>query len=182
MNKREPIESVILYVFFIFYILFLIKLLFLSRVSLLDLFNSQRTISRSINLIPFHSIIEFMSGSSSNLRKFAFSNVAGNIEIFIPLGAYLVLLKKDKRVAINILFIFLISLFAEVIQGLLGIGTADIDDVILNCLGGLIGILGYKLLKFLLRDEKRVRTAITIFAAIGIPIILYILFMVRLRL
>jgi len=182
MNKRERIKSVFLYGVFICYILFLMKLLLLSRVSLLELFNAQRTLSRSINLIPFHSIMEYLSGGSVNIRKFAFSNVVGNTEIFIPLGVYFSLLKKDKRVITNLLFIFLVSLFVEVIQGLSGIGSADIDDIILNCLGGLIGILGYKFLLLILRNEKKVRTATIILSAAGLPVILYLLFMVKLRL
>ena len=56
INIKERIETVFLYGVFICYILFLLKLLFLSRVSLLDLLNSQRTLDRSINLIPFYSI------------------------------------------------------------------------------------------------------------------------------
>ncbi|HEY9059902.1 MAG TPA: VanZ family protein [Pseudobacteroides sp.] len=182
MNKWERLKSVFLCGAFICYILFLIKLLLLSRVSLLELFNSHRTFTRSINIIPFHSIMEYISGGSANIRKLAFSNVVGNIEIFIPFGVYLSLLKKDKGVIANLLSIFLVSLFVEVIQALFGIGTADIDDIILNCLGGLIGILGYKFLLLILQDEKKVRTAITILSAVGLPVILYLLFMVKLRL
>ena len=183
MNKRERIKTVLLYGIFICYILLLIYILFLSRVSLLELFSSQRTLYRSINLIPFKSIREYISGSTVNLQRFAFSNVVGNIAIFIPFGIYLPLFKKDKRVITNLLFIFIVSLFVEIIQWLFGIGTSDIDDIILNCLGGLIGILGYKFLLFILRDEKKVRTAITILSAIvGLPIILYLLFFIRLRL
>ena len=168
MNKQERIKTVILYGVFICYILFLIKLLFLSRISLLlELLNSQRTLDRSINLIPFYSIKEYIFSSSATIKKFAFANVVGNIVIFIPLGTYLSLFKKDKRVITNLLFIFIVSLFVEIIQGLLGIGASDIDDIILNCLGGLVGILGYKFLLFILRDEKKVRTAITI--ALGDP-------------
>ena len=74
------------------------------------------------------------------------------------------------------------SLFIEIIQGVLGIGASDIDDIILNCLGGLVGVLGYKFLLFILRDEKKVRVAIIILSAIGLPVLLYLLFMVRLRL
>lgn len=182
MNKRERIETVFLYGVFICYILFFIKLLLLSRVSLLDLFNSQRTLDRSINLIPFHSIKEYIFSNSATIKKFAFSNVVGNIVIFIPLGTYLSLLKSNKRVITNPLFIFIVSLFIEIIQGLLGIGAADIDDIILNCLGGLAGILGYKFLLFILRDEKKVRVAIAVLSAIGLPVLLYLLFRVRLRL
>ncbi|MFL0245612.1 VanZ family protein [Candidatus Clostridium stratigraminis] len=183
MKKRERIETALLYGVFICYIIFLIKLLFLSRVSLLELFNSQRTLDRSINIIPFHSIKEYIFSSSSTIKRFAFSNLVGNILIFIPLGIYLPLLKKDKRVITNLLLIFIVSLFVEIIQGLLGVGASDIDDIILNCLGGLVGILGYKFLLLLLRDEKKVRTTITILSAvIGLPALLFLLFMVRLRL
>lgn len=173
MNKRERIKTVFLYGVFICYILLLIKILFLSRISHLE--------HRSINLIPFYSIMEYISGNSANIKAFAFSNVVGNIVVFIPLGTYLSLFKNDKRVITNLLFIFAVSLFVEIIQGLLGIGASDIDDIILNCLGGLIGILGYKFLLFILRDEKKVHTAITILSAIGLPRILYYLFMVRMR-
>jgi glycopeptide antibiotics resistance protein len=182
MNKRERIKTIFLYGVFICYIVFLIKLLFLSRISLLEMFNSQRTLNRSINLIPFYSIKEYILGGSATIRRFAFSNVVGNIVILIPLGTYLSLFKKDKRVITNLLFIFFVSLSVEITQGLLGIGTSDIDDIILNCFGGLIGILGYKFLAFILRDEKKVHTVITIITAIGLPIILYLLFMVTLRL
>lgn len=182
MNKRGRIETVFLYGVFVCYILFLIKLLFLSRVSLLDLFDSQRTLDRSINIIPFYSIKEYIFSNSATIKKFAFSNVVGNIVIFIPLGTYLSLFKNNKRVITNLLFIFIVSLFIEIIQGLLGIGASDIDDIILNCLGGLVGILGYKFLLFILRDEKKVRVAITILSAIGLPVLLYLLFVVRLRL
>ncbi|KRF43558.1 VanZ family protein [Paenibacillus sp. Soil787] len=182
MNKWERIKTIFLYGVFICYIVFLIKLLFLSRISLLEMFNSQRTLKRSINLIPFYSIKEYILGSSATMKKFAFSNVVGNIVILIPLGTYLSLFKKDKRVITNLLFIFFVSLSVEITQGLLGIGTSDIDDIILNCLGGLIGILGYKFLAFIIRDEKIVRTIITIPSAIGLPVIIYFLFIVRLRL
>jgi len=182
MNKRERIETVFLYGVFICYILFLFKLLFLSRVSLLDLFNSQRALDRSINIIPFYSIKEYISSNIATIKKFAFSNTVGNIVIFIPLGTYLSLFKNNKRIITNLLFIFIVSLFVEIIQGLLGIGTSDIDDIILNSLGGLVGILVYKFLVFILRDEKKVRVSITILSAIGLPVLLYLLFMVRLRL
>ncbi|MFC5447475.1 VanZ family protein [Paenibacillus aestuarii] len=182
MNKRELIKTVFLYGVFICYILFLVKLLLLSRVSLGDLFNSQRTVDRSINLIPFYTIREYIFSNSAAIKNFSFANVVGNIVIFIPLGTYLSLFKSDKRVITNLLFIFIVSVFVEIIQGLLGIGASDIDDIILNGLGGLVGILGYKVLLFILRNEKRVSAAITILSAIGLPFLLYLLFVVRLRL
>lgn len=181
MNKRERIEKAFLYGVFICYILFLIKLLFLSRVSLLELFNSQRTLDRTINIIPFSSITEYLFSNSPTVKRFAFGNVIGNIAIFIPLGVYLSLFKNNKKIINNLLLIFIVSLFTEIIQGLLGIGSSDIDDIILNCFGGLVGILGYKCLLFILHNDKKVRFTITILSAIGLPILLYLLFIIRLR-
>lgn len=182
MNHRERFKTVFLYFVFICYIVLLSKILFLSRVSLLDLFDSHRAITRPINLIPFHSIAMLFFGSAGGGRGFAFGNVVGNIILFIPLGIYLPLLKTDKRVWTNLLVVFAVSLFAEVIQGLLGIGTADIDDVILNFMGGLIGIGVYKLFVMVLREEKKVRTAILIpSAVIGLPVIYYLMFMMKMR-
>lgn len=173
MNKRERIKIVFLYGVFICYILLLIKILLVSRTPYSE--------SRSINLIPFYSINEYIYSNSATIKRFAFGNVIGNIVIFIPLGAYLSLFKKNKRVIINLLFIFIVSLLIEIIQGLLCMGASDIDDIILNCLGGFIGILGYKFLLFILRGEKKVHTAITILSAMGLPFILYYLFMMRMR-
>lgn len=169
----EKSKQFFLYGVFICYILLLIKVLLVSRISYSG--------PRSINLIPFYSIKEYIYSNSATIKRFAFGNVIGNIVIFTPLGAYLSLFKNDKRVITNFLFIFIVSLFVEIIQGLLGIGSSDIDDIILNCLGGLFGILGYKLLLFILRDKKKVHTAITILSAIGLPFILYYLFMMRMR-
>lgn len=173
MNKRERVKTVFLYGVFICYIFLLIKILFLSRISHSEL--------RSINLIPFYSIMQYISSSSANIKAFAFGNVVGNIVIFVPLGAYLSLFKRDKRIIRSLLLIFIVSLFVEILQGLLAIGASDIDDIILNCLGGLIGILGYKFLLLILRHEKKVHTAITIISAIGLPYVLYYLFMVKMR-
>ncbi|AZN42639.1 VanZ family protein [Paenibacillus albus] len=182
MNNRERLQTVILYGVFICYLILLTKILILSRVSLADLFDGQRTVVRSINLIPFHSISEFVAGSSANLKRFAFGNVAGNIFIFIPFGVYLSVLKRNKSVIHNLLFIGIVSICVEIIQGLLGIGTADIDDVILNGLGGWIGIAVYKLFLLLLRDKKKVHTAITVLSVIvGLPVVYYYLFMIKMR-
>ncbi len=182
MNKRERFKTVFLWGVFTCYVLLLMKMLFLSRISISGLFNGQRTLFRSINLIPFYSITEYITSNSVNIKRFAFSNVVGNIVIFIPLGVYLSLFKKNKKAITNLIIIFIVSLFVEIIQGLLGIGISDIDDVILNCLGGGIGILGYKFCLFILRDEKKVHAAITIISAtVGLPVILYLLFMVKMR-
>lgn len=181
-NKREKLETIILCAVLVSYIILLSKILFFSRVSLYDLFSGQRDIERSINLIPFYSIKEFLFSSSDTVRSFSFGNVAGNIMIFVPIGVYLSLFNKNKKTLVNLLFVFTASLFTEIVQGLFAIGAADIDDIILNCLGGLAGILGHKLLVLILKGEEKACTVVTVLSVIvGLPVIFYFLFMIRMR-
>ena len=181
MNKRERITTFLLYGVFLCYVLLLLKILFLSRVSISQLMNGQRGIIRSINLVPFQSIMQFISGSAE-VKKFAFGNVIGNIVLFVPLGVYLPVFKKDKRILPSLLLVFLMSLLTEAIQGYFGIGAADIDDIILNCLGGLIGILIYKVFYLIIRDQKKVRSAIAILSAVvGLPVLFYFMFIIKMR-
>lgn len=171
-SKLEKIRLIFLYVVFGCYILFLIKLLLLSRT----------TLERRINLVPFSSIWEYAFSDADNLKKFSFANIVGNVLVFLPLGAYLTLLKKNKKITINLLFVFVVSLCVEIIQWIFGLGTADVDDIILNCLGGFIGILGYWLIFQIFRDQEKVHIVFAIASLIGLPYLLFLIFMVRLRL
>lgn len=175
VNRRKQIETIVVYSVFICYLAFLFKLLFLSRVSAHDT-------ADSVNLIPFRSITDYLVNNSDKVRRFAFSNVIGNILIFVPLGGYLSLFRNKKKAISNLLLIVVASLLTEIIQGFTHIGAADIDDLILNSLGGLVGILGYKLLQLLLGDNKKVHTTIAILSVAGLPVLLYLLFVIRLRL
>ncbi len=179
MNARTRIETGVIYIVFAFYLLFLLKLLIFSRVSLTD---NGLDAARSVNLIPFASVMGYVRGGSEVIERFALSNVVGNILIFIPLGAYLPLVKRGKRITSHLVIIFTWSLLVEIIQGVFGMGTADIDDIILNCLGGLIGVWGYRLLLLILGKESRARTAMAIFSAAGLPVLLYYTFVIKLRL
>ncbi len=171
-RRNRKIQSVLLYAIFSFYVILLLAILLFKYVSPLELFSAGRPVYRSINIVPFHQIRSYLSGASNVSRSVVFNNVFWNIGLFIPLGIYLQLFKKGKRIVAGILFIFLTSLSVEIIQYIFGIGAADIDDILLNCAGGTIGILCYKLLAAFIKDENKIRTAITILGAIvGIPLL-----------
>lgn len=171
---RARLETALIYIAFALYLAFLLKLLILSR--------HADPAARAINLIPFGSIIDYLRGGTDTVRRFAFSNVAGNIAAFVPLGACLPFLRRDKRVLRNLLIVFGASLLVELIQGLFAIGSADIDDLILNTLGGLLGIGGYRLLSLLLRKESTLRTVYAILSVLSLPILYYYLAVIQLRL
>jgi len=129
---------------------------------------------RGLNLIPFRSITSYLTGRI--IFPYLINNLLGNIVVFVPMGIYISLLRKSKGVFISLLYVFFVSLSFEVLQYIFARGTCDIDDVLLNCLGGLIGIIVYKCLRFFLKKEERVRSAITVLAAIiGIPVFVYLM-------
>lgn len=138
-KKKTVFINILLYSVFVLYILLLLLILF-----------RQRHAVRSVNLIPLRGIIAFLTGkdlvtgSMENawfIRGFALSNILGNIVIFVPLGVYAVLFNKNKGIGRNTLLAALVSLAAEAIQFVFKLGIGDIDDVLLNTLGGLLGVL-----------------------------------------
>lgn len=94
------------------------------------------------NFIPFKTILSYIIGISKYKLDVWFFNLFGNILAFMPMGFLLPIifhsLQSFKRITT---ITFLISSFLEMIQFLLKLGITDIDDVILNTLGGLLGYL-----------------------------------------
>ena len=95
---------------------------------------------RAVNLVPFRSILQFF-------RHFQFNtfmiNIVGNIVMFLPWGFGLPLLwKKRQSVLSAVLFSALLPVFIETVQLFIE-RSVDIDDLILNFAGGMIGAAGY---------------------------------------
>ena len=75
----------------------------------------------------------------------------GNLIWFFPVGILIKL--RGGRLRRAVLAGFLLSLGSETAQFALGSGISELDDLILNTLGGLLGYLGTSL--FLARFSKR---------------------------
>lgn len=110
-------------------------------------------------------------------RAFALSNLLGNIAIFIPMGVYLPLLIRRKSIFVNTVCVALISAVVEVLQYIFAVGAADIDDVILNTVGGLIGVSLFRVMELFLKDQTK--KAVTILAPVGGIFSFLILFLVN---
>jgi glycopeptide antibiotics resistance protein len=107
---------------------------------------------QSGNLIPLKEIsraIEVMSGPSQ-------LNLLGNIAVFVPLGVFLsVLAKAGQPTLAGVFWRSLgVSFGLELSEVMFSIGTFDVDDLILNSVGGLIGFIVYASWTSLLRREK----------------------------
>ncbi len=69
-------------------------------------------------------------------------NILGNILAFAPFGFLLPLLNKRYRGFLKIIFLSLLfSLTIETIQLYLKVGIFDVDDLLLNTVGGLLGYI-----------------------------------------
>lgn len=123
----------------LFGIAFIVYILLLTR----ELFFSGFILSnREFNLIPLKSVLHNIAMHGRISFKPWFLNIFGNIVAFIPLGFSICFILNEKRSVIKVILItFAIALVCEIIQYLTGTGLADIDDVILDCLGGTLGIV-----------------------------------------
>lgn len=130
--KKEKVKIIDI-LLFIIYCLFLIYILFLRR---------SKNISVKYNIVPFKTYIEYFTKiiNSSIDIKTAILNFIANIFLFVPMGYFLPKIFKkvnsfNKTTIISMLIIILI----EVMQYITKLGIADIDDVILNTIGAMIG-------------------------------------------
>ena len=93
--------------------------------------------SGGMNLVPFSEILRYDFGTT----MFNY-NVLGNIIIFIPFGYLIGNYVEPKNIFAVLITTLLTSTVVEFVQ--LRIGRSfDIDDIILNLVGGIIGYLLY---------------------------------------
>lgn len=139
----------ILHLIFVIYILILLKIILFKTGGVVGF--------RSANLVPFKTIIGFIFEGSSFLR--IFSNIVGNIGVFVPLGFLLPILYKKFDKFSKVLMVSVgLSISFELIQYFASIGSLDIDDLILNTVGGIAGYLIYSFMKKYIVDEKRIHS------------------------
>lgn len=113
---------------------------------------------QDINLVPFRSISAFIS---DGIGTTFFINIIGNIVLFIPLGFFLPLLWRRWQRFLSVLLAGLFfSLTIETIQLFIH-RSVDIDDILLNTLGVVLGYGIYRLctrlrpsIKVLAADKK----------------------------
>ena len=112
---------------FIIYILLLYELLTRAELNTV----------RGYNLVPFSEMFRYEIGSTS-----FYLNVVGNIVIFIPFGYLISTYIKPKRILSILIVSVISSATVEFVQLCIG-RSFDVDDIILNVIGGIIGFLLY---------------------------------------
>ncbi len=146
---NKPALRYFLFALFIIYMLLLSKYILFTRMhtdpeNYFSVTHIKTSISRGIqkaNMRPFRTIKLMYNGGNIN-TGWQYKNLGGNLLGFVPLGIFLPLLfRKLKSFAAVIAVVFAISLAYEIIQLCTGLGVFDVDDIILNTAGGIIGFL-----------------------------------------
>jgi glycopeptide antibiotics resistance protein len=102
-----------------------------------------------LNIVPFKTIMDYLLKYDALSFKFLFNNLLGMVIAFIPFGFLMPIIHNGvKRIYHVFIASILFSLLIEVLQLVTKRGVADIDDIILNTIGG---ILGFVLLNLLVR-------------------------------
>ena len=135
MKKR--ILSIILMICSFVYFLFLLRIIIFK--------NGINSYAYNYNLHFFDFINQW---NNRGIDMTLLVNILGNITLFVPLS--IILLNYCKCLNnINIIFInFFTSLSFELIQLSTGWGTFGVDDILLNTIGGIIGLIIYRLFNF----------------------------------
>lgn len=136
--KNRKFASVILYIYFILIFIFVVIKFNGSFYDLSDRINSMRfnrtNGTWNINIIPFQSIkIQLV-----HFREWwAIKNILANIAVFVPIGF---LLPNVYKKCASFFGTFVASFVLIVlIQLITMLGYFDIDDILINMLGSLIG-------------------------------------------
>ncbi|CAH0344022.1 VanZ family protein [Bacillus sp. CECT 9360] len=115
--------------YLLFSIFLLIYLLFFG-------FYRQSVTVQDYNLVPFKTIMMYISHSSQFNTGIMFNNLAGNELAFMPLGFFFPSLLNREFTVLKIMILsFTVSLSVECIQYYYQIGGFDVDDIILNTVG-----------------------------------------------
>ena len=149
-NKKINIfREIVLFIFFVYFLFLLLLTMFKGgRIEFSNQFNSymyrEQGLLGIINIVPIKDTINTFIHSETGLRN-SLRNVIGNILVFMPLGFFIPLLfdklnnfKKVFKIG------FLSSLAIELCQLFVNSNVCDIDDVIYNTLGAVVGFICYR--------------------------------------
>lgn len=123
-------------VFLMFYLMILVYVCFFSEhYGRTEIQNTYR-----YNLVPFKEIMRFYTYRELiGMKAFAL-NLLGNVIAFVPFGMMVPVISSRQRSFFKVMGLtFLLSLSIECIQLFTRVGSFDVDDLILNTFGGVIG-------------------------------------------
>ncbi|MEG0895508.1 MAG: VanZ family protein, partial [Oscillospiraceae bacterium] len=122
-------------------------------------------IKNSINFIPFKTIYTYIQSAVNNTMNISIilQNIIFPIILFVPMGILSLINENHFKKTTHIVCCSLaISTVIEVLQLVLRRGVFDIDDILLNLLGTVLGIVIFSLIKNIIFSIKKNSGAINI--------------------
>lgn len=122
---------------FVLYIFFLIYFLCLA-----EWYGRENTWQEyRYNLELFKEIKRFLA-YREQLGLFAvFANLLGNILIFVPFGFFISMASRKRSFFMTLFYSMSLSLGVEIVQLVTRVGSFDVDDILLNTVGGVFGFI-----------------------------------------
>lgn len=93
------------------------------------------------NLELFKEIKRFWEYKEQLGTYAVFTNLFGNVLIFVPFGFFLPMASRYRSFFAAIFYSFGLSLCVETFQLFTKVGSFDVDDLLLNTLGGTVGYI-----------------------------------------
>ena len=140
-KRLKNISRILFIVYIIAALYFLFFSEFLGRTSTSEEFRYNITLFKEINRFW---IYRHQLGIGVMLV-----NIAGNVLCFVPFGTFLPMISKKralKNPVIVTFLAFMFSLIVEISQLIMRVGAFDVDDLLLNTIGGFIGYILYFIL------------------------------------
>jgi len=135
-NKDKKWPRILGKIFFVLYIIFLFWFLIFSdwygRVG--------ETGEYRYNLELFREIKRFWT-YREQLGIVAYENLFGNILIFMPLGFFMPMASRYRSFILTVFYSFGLSFCVEIFQLVTRVGCFDVDDMLLNTIGGMLGYI-----------------------------------------
>lgn len=148
--KKRSLKHPVLRFLFICYCLVMLWLLFGREFGWVDHLSYKEMLR--FNIKPLYTIKNYLrvieDGTTNSYFGHCLINLTGNIFLFIPIGFLMPFLWSAFRKFYKFLFVsLLVILIIESIQLFLLLGCCDIDDVILNTTGFIIGYFIWTIFK-----------------------------------
>ena len=139
MEKEKKNPRLLAVILFIIYICMLFYLLFFS-----ETYGRTMDSGYRYNFELFKEIKRFWNNRNTLGMGPVILNLAGNIVAFAPFGFFLpVFFQVGRNLFRGVLLSALFSLTVETVQLFFKVGAFDVDDILLNAMGGLVGWICY---------------------------------------
>lgn len=110
------------------------------------------------NLVLFREIKRFWI-YREQLGWLSYANLFGNVLIFIPFGFFMPMASRYRSFSLTLFYSFGLSFLVEAFQLVTKVGSFDVDDMLLNTIGGVIGYISFVICNTIRRwhDANRAR-------------------------